>query len=128
MNETINNASAAASTLFLGHNGEWWDFWLIISVAFAAVGAIAIGITTTGSIASHTREAVAAGQASERFKLETEGKISDSNARAAELKLAQLRKLAGPREINFDKLNEELKGQPKAAVAIWYVPEVSDGY
>jgi hypothetical protein len=29
MHEAINSANAAASTLFLGHNGEWWDFWLI---------------------------------------------------------------------------------------------------
>ena len=43
MTETIDSAGTAASTVFLGHNGEWWDFWLIGSVAFAALAATAIG-------------------------------------------------------------------------------------
>jgi hypothetical protein len=55
MPETINSANAAASTLFLGHNGEWWDFWLIASVVFAALAAIAIGIATP-ALSSPTRE------------------------------------------------------------------------
>jgi hypothetical protein len=42
--ETIDSANAAVSTLFLGHNGEWWDFWLIMSVVFAAAAAIAVGM------------------------------------------------------------------------------------
>ncbi|HEX4410580.1 MAG TPA: hypothetical protein VH206_17550 [Xanthobacteraceae bacterium] len=80
MSETIQSANAAASTLFLGHNGEWWDFWLIVSVVFASLAAIAIGISTTGSIVSHKREAAAAEVALDRFKLITEGKIADANA------------------------------------------------
>jgi hypothetical protein len=69
MTETIDGANAAASTLFLGHNGEWWDFWLIISVVFAALAAIAIGITTTGSLVSLKREASAAEATLEKYKL-----------------------------------------------------------
>jgi hypothetical protein len=80
MPETINNANAAASTLFLGHNGEWWDFWLIASVAFAALAAIAIGITTTGSIVSHKRETLAAEQELERYKTAASEKIAVSVA------------------------------------------------
>jgi hypothetical protein len=130
MTDTINSANAAASTLFLGHDGEWWDFWLIMSVIAAAVVATAIGVTTAGSIISHKREATSAEEAFDRYKLETGKQIAEANAhqKEAELKLAQLRKLAGPREINFDKLKEGLEGQPKAPVVIWYVPEVSDGY
>ena len=45
MTETIDSANAAASSPFLGQNGEWWDFWLIVSVIVAASAAIAIGIT-----------------------------------------------------------------------------------
>jgi len=106
MTETINSASAAASTLFLGHNGEFWDFWLIVSVVFAALAAAAIGVTTTGSIVSHKREAAASEEALGIYKLETEGKISDStaraaeaNARAAEAKL-ELEKFKSPRMLD----------------------------
>ncbi len=106
MPETIDSANAAASTLFLGHNGEWWDFWVIVSVVIAAAAAIAIGVTTTASIVSHKREAAAAELALDVFKKETDGKISDANARAAdanaralEAKL-ELEKFKAPRILN----------------------------
>lgn len=83
MTETINNANAAASTLFLGHNGEWWDFWLIVSVIIAALAATAVGIMTTGSLVSHKREAIAAGKALAAYQLETGKQISGANAEAA---------------------------------------------
>lgn len=56
--------------------------------------------------------------------------IAEANARQseAELKLAQLRKLAGPRDIKFDVFKKELEGKPKASVVIWYLPDSSDGY
>jgi hypothetical protein len=92
--------------------------------------ATAVGVTTAGSLISHKREGALAEEALDRYKLETAKQLAEANARQkeAELKLAQLRKLAGPRDINFDKLKEALEGQPKALVVIWYVPEVSDGY
>jgi hypothetical protein len=111
MHETINSANAAASTLFLGHNGEWWDFRLIASLVFAALAAIAIGITTAGSIVSHKREALAAKEVLDRFKLQTESKISDANARAAEAQL-ELEKFKKPRSISVEQRNriaEEMK-------------------
>lgn len=103
MTETIDSANAAASTLFLGHNGEWWDFWLIASVFVVALAGAAVGVTTAGSIVSHKREARGAEQELERYKLETEKKISEANAagdaakaRAAEAEL-NLAKFRTPR-------------------------------
>jgi hypothetical protein len=130
MTETISNTNAAASILFLGHNGEWWDFWLIVSVIAAALVATAIGVTTAGSIISHKRETIAAEKVLELEKLETGKQIAEANARQkeAELKLAQLRQLAGPRGINFDVFKKEMEGKTKAPVAIWYLPDVSDAW
>lgn len=130
MTETISNANAAASTLFLGQSGEWWDLWLIVSVVAAAIAATAVGVTTAGSLISHKREAAHAEETLDHYKLGTAKQIAEANARQkeAELKLAQLRRLAGPREINFTALKEVLEGQPKAPVEIWCVPEVLDGY
>lgn len=56
--------------------------------------------------------------------------IAESNARQkeAELKLEQLRKLSGPRDVDFDAFKKELEGKPKATVVIWYLPDSSDGY
>lgn len=84
MNETISNANAAASTLFLGHSGEWWDSWLIISVIAAAMVATAIGITTAGSIISHKREARSADKALEAYKLTVDAKVADAKKEGIE--------------------------------------------
>lgn len=80
MTETIASANAAASTLFLGHNGEWWDSALILFAVIAGLAATAVGITTAGSIISHKREAAAAEVALEKYKLDTGKQISEANA------------------------------------------------
>ena len=53
MTETIDSTKAAASTLFLGHNGEWWDFSLIVAGIFVALAATTAVIATAGSIVAH---------------------------------------------------------------------------
>jgi hypothetical protein len=103
MTETISNANAAASTLFLGHNGEWWDFWLIVSVIVAALAATAICVTTFGSIVSHRREAMAAEEALEKYKLDTRARISEANARQKQAEL-ELQKRSNPRTISPEEL------------------------
>ena len=128
MTETISNANAAASTLFLGHNGEWWDFVVIVSVIAVALAATAGGVATIGSIVSHKRETAAAEEALDRYKVDTGKQIAEANARQkeAELKLAKLRKLASPRSIDVETFVKTLEGKPKAHVQIWYLPDVSD--
>lgn len=80
MPETIDSANAAASTLFLGHNGEWWDFSLIIAGILVALAATAAVIATAGSIVAHKREAASAEQELGKYKLETEGKIKSAES------------------------------------------------
>ena len=96
MTETINSANDAASTLFLGHNGDWWDFWLIVSGICVAMAATAAGVTSTGSLVAHKREALAAEQELTKYKLDTAKEISEANARVAEAKL-ELAKFKAPR-------------------------------
>jgi hypothetical protein len=113
MTETIENAKAAASNLFLGQNGEFWDFWLVASVVLAAIAAIAIGITTTGSIVSHKREASASEEALERYKLSAGAvadKLRNDTARLTADNLA-LQTVLLPRTVGSVGFN----GPPKAA-------------
>jgi hypothetical protein len=93
MTETIDSTNAAASTLFLGQNGEFWDFWLIASLVFAAFAAIAIGVTTTGSIVSHKREAADAERVLEHFKLEAQERIAQLNNETARLRDSALERI-----------------------------------
>jgi len=125
MTETIDSTKAAASTLFLGHNGEWWDFSLIVAGILVTLAALAAVVATAGSIVAHKREAAAADLALEKFKLETEGKISESNARAKEAELAMLR-LRAPRFLDPKAFKAELAVVPLVSVEVLYVEECSD--
>jgi hypothetical protein len=125
MTETIDSANVAASTLFLGQNGEFWDFWLIMSVVLAALSAIAIGVTTTGSIVSHKREAASAEEALERYKLSTSKEIAEANARTKESELA-LGELSSPRNIDPVAFNKVLEGVTPIKVEILYAEACSD--
>lgn len=105
MTETIANANAATSTLFLGHNGEWWDSWLIISVIAAALVATAIGVTTAGSIISHKREGLAAEAALDQYKLTVDAKVADAKTEGIEAG-----KTAGNALVRAAELEKEAAG------------------
>ncbi len=127
MQDTINSANEAASVLFLGHDGEWWDFWLILSVVFAALAAVAIGITTTGSIVSHKREAAAAESALEKYKVDAKADADVKiDAARTEAKVAlekasnesaeRIRGVEEKARVDVAKANESAE-QAKAAAA-----------
>jgi hypothetical protein len=125
MTETIDSANAAASTLFLGQNGEFWDFWLILSVVIAAGAAIAIGVTTAGSIVSHKREAASSEEALAKYKLDTAKDIADANARVAEAQL-ELFKLRSPRQLNDTVFKKELADRPRWPIVDLLFTDASD--
>jgi len=74
--QTMNNTNAALSSLVLGHNGEWWDTFVIISLVFAIVVAGAVAAATAGSVVVHNREAEAA-------RAEAAARIAEAGAAAA---------------------------------------------
>ncbi|HZV04943.1 MAG TPA: hypothetical protein VE999_07665 [Gemmataceae bacterium] len=125
MTDTVNSANAAASTLFLGHNGDWWDFWLIVSGICVAIAATAVGVTTTGSLVAHKREAVAAEQELAKYKLDTAKEIAEADARTAQAKveLDDFRWQSGPRIIDSGKFLSSLKGSPVGSVEIEYLAD-----
>jgi hypothetical protein len=90
------------------------------------IAAVCSGI----GVAAAFMSAVVGYQLTENALSESNSKIAEANARQkeAELKLEQLRKLSGPRDVDFKSLQRELEGKPKAPVAIWYLPDSSDGY
>lgn len=125
MTETISSTKAAASTLFLGHNGEWWDFSLIVAGILVSLAAIAAVIATAGSIVAHKREAAASEEALARYKLDTAKDIAEANARAAEANL-ELFKLKSPRQLNDAVFKKELAGKPKWPVSEFRFADASD--
>jgi uncharacterized lipoprotein YmbA len=116
-----------STTLLLGHAGSWWDFWMIFSLAAAAFIAVFIVVFTAGSVIVHKREASAAAEELERYKLATAGQVSEANERAAvaRLKTEQLKKEVAWRELDpqiAHSLVAELSKSP-SSVTLVYVPD-----
>jgi hypothetical protein len=108
----------------------WANWFLVAALVIGVVSTYLVVVSGNAKEANLKSELRDKDDALEKYKLETGEKISEANARQkeAELKLEQLRRLSGPRNINFDIFKKELEGKPKAHVQIWYLPDVSDGY
>ena len=86
----------------LGHGSDWWNAFMLLTLGFAALAAIAVVFSTSGVIVSQKKEARESAESFARYKLETEERIREADARTkeAELKLVQLDKKVTPRVIS----------------------------
>jgi hypothetical protein len=82
----------------LGFGLDAWNNIMIASLAFGALAAVVVGVSTYAIIRLQKLEAQSASAEFERYKLATEKSISEANARAAEAQLA-LEKFKEPRLI-----------------------------
>lgn len=93
-----------------------------------ALAATAVGVTTTGSLMAHKREAVAAEKELTKYKLDTAKDISEANARAEEARLesAKLQAQVTPRltDEQFQTLKSMLAGKVRA-VTMLHDPSVA---
>jgi hypothetical protein len=83
--QTHNTIIAARCRYLLGHNSDWWNFWMLISLGLVAVAAITAVFTTTGVVVSQRREAAQSAKEFEGYKLEAGAKTSAASAHATEL-------------------------------------------
>ena len=83
--------------MFFGFSLESWENAMVTFLVIAGVFALLAGLATWAVVRLQRVE------------------IAGANARQAEaeLKLGELRKLAGPREIKFDAFKKALEGKPK---------------
>jgi hypothetical protein len=98
--------------MFFGFSLASWENAMVSCLIIAGIFAFLAGLATWAVVRLQRVE------------------IAEANARQseAELKLGQLRALAGPRDIKFEEFKKALEGKPKAPVSIWYLPDSSDGY
>lgn len=69
-----------STTLVLGHDGDWWDFWMLASLVVVGLVGLAAAAFTTGSVLVHKREAAAASAKLEGYKLEMLGKVAEATS------------------------------------------------
>jgi hypothetical protein len=82
-NEVKTKSSEGVSSL-LGFDLHSWEQWMLYSLAFAGVAAIAVFISTASVVILQRRENAESKAEFERYKLETGETIAKANERAAE--------------------------------------------
>lgn len=90
------------------------------------IGSLVVGVVSTVLI---VRMANVKEEHWDELRRSSDERIAEATARQkeAELKLEQLRKLAGPREIKQTEFLKLIEGVPKSKLQIWYSPTASDG-
>jgi hypothetical protein len=118
----------------------WANFWYDAFNAMLFLGAFAVAVGTYGSIKMGAIKERFSDERTTALETQTEqakaalgvaqADIAKATAqtREAELKLEQLRVLAGPRGLNHEIFAKEIAGKPKAPVEIWYLPDASDSW
>jgi hypothetical protein len=69
---------ARMDSTLLGHDSDWWNVAMLISLGVAALVAVFVAAATTGVIIVQKREAVAAKDELDRYRLTVDGRIADA--------------------------------------------------
>lgn len=117
-NKQIENTTVSVpERVMFGHDLEWWNEWMLISLAFAALGALAIAFTTTVVAKLQGQTERDAKKALESYKATVSGQVADANRAGVEagkaagdaiLKAAQADERAAALEVEGAKLKLEL--------------------
>jgi hypothetical protein len=122
--QTMNAESPATSTLFLGHNVDWWNFWMVVSLSIAALAAAGVVLFTIGSLIVQKRDVIASSLALDRYKTGADERIAAANAIAAQanLETERLKKQLGWRDVTPEQsaaLVVSLRDTPTHFVVHW---------
>ncbi len=104
-----------------GFSLHFWERIFFISTGIAAIaGSVSVIAACIAGVVGY--------QVTDRWQKDADLRIAEANARAkeSELKLEQLRKEVGPRQLNRAAFLHALKDQPKAPVAILYLRDDPD--
>jgi hypothetical protein len=125
MAQIVSATVSKGKRRMLGLGLDSWNNIMIASLAFGALAAVIVGVSTYVIIRLQKAEAAATAEEFSRYKLATEKSISDANARAAEAQLA-LEKFKTPRSIpqaDIPRLIRLLLGHAGMEAAIYILGE-----
>ncbi len=115
-----NTTVSVPERLMFGHSLEWWNQWMLISLAVAALGAFAIAFTTTVVVKLQRLAEQDATRALESYKTTVAGQVAEANKTGVEagkaagnalLRAAALEKEA--QDLKAKNLALEAKIQPR---------------
>ena len=101
-----NAAFSKKDRRMFGFDLAWWNTAVLVSLALAAMAAVAVLVATRAVIMLQNQEAKDNSDALERYKLEVTAKVAESNERAANLE-----KEAADARLEQEKLKAQLAWQ-----------------
>jgi hypothetical protein len=125
MAQIVSATVSKGKRRMLGFGLDFWNNLMVASLAFGALAAVVLGISTYVIIRLQKAETVATAEEFSRYKLATEKSISEANARAAEAQLA-LEKFKTPRSIpqaDRPRLIRLLSEYPDTEAAVYILGE-----
>jgi hypothetical protein len=114
-------------TRILGLSLHGWENLMVASLAFAAIFAAIVGISTYCVVQLQRQEIASSNDELDRFKLETSEKISEANARQREAEL-ELTRIRFPRSLDIEKFTKAVAGMKPAPVEVLYDVNAPDAY
>ncbi len=123
--QTHTRIRATRVKFLLGHDSNWWNVWMLVSLCCVAFAAVAAVVTTAGVVVTQRREAEESARALEKYKLEAGKEIALINAVAAEAsaKLAEFKHASMPREVDPSTVAKSIEGYAGTAVSIFTLSE-----
>ena len=96
---------------------------MVVSLAAAALAAVLVLVSTTVIVKLQKIEARIASEDFERYRMKSDVEIASANSKTAEavLRLEQLRREVGPRQLDRAKFLEALAGDVRGKVEVLYM-------
>jgi hypothetical protein len=119
--QTASTTVARRSNRVLGYDLDWWNAAMLVALGFGAFAAVLVVVATTGVIISQKRDATAASNEFERYKVDAGERIAGAEERAAEAnRTAEGERLARVKleaQLAGRRLTDEQKAKLASALA-----------
>jgi hypothetical protein len=112
--QTISTAISIPQRLILGHDVDWWNTAMVVSLVCAGLIALAVALTTTVVVKLQRQVDADTKAAFARYKLDAERDINDAKKEALNAQLA-LEQYKAPRTIEQSKQEEFIEALKPSA-------------
>jgi hypothetical protein len=110
---------ANTSIQFLGQDVDWWNGALLATLAFAALAAATVVVSTAGVIVSQKRQSAADAVALEKYKLDAARDIASANAAGSAAKTEAAQATERARQLEKDAASARLETEQLKATVSW---------
>jgi hypothetical protein len=117
--QTENTAFSRKVSRMWGFDLHSWEQWMLLSLGFAALAAVAVVVATTAVVVLQRRETAQATRELEEYKLSVESKVADAKKEGIEAGKTAGNALVRAAELERDAANARLETEKLKVVVAW---------